>query len=127
MAKELELLSGVYSEMRHTPSGAAVSAGVLTLQGAAYGFPIADIPDGDEGVLVLKAENVRVAKEASLAIAAGDLVYFDTSAREADKTSTNKLIGTAIKPAALADTHVRINFDGTLAALRALAIADDPA
>lgn len=119
MAKELEVMAKDYEEIRYTPSGSALLAGVLVNTGNAYGFPVADIADGEEGILVVRCQNVKVAKEAALAVSNGDALYFDTTAREADKTNTNVLVGFANKPALAADTHVYMNFDGRAAFLKA--------
>jgi predicted RecA/RadA family phage recombinase len=112
MAQEIELRSGNYKEIRVTIAGAAVSKGEFAIYNDICGFYLQDAAIGDDVILIVEAENAKVAKEASLAINAGDAVYFDTTANEADKTDTNHLIGYCREAALAADTHVKIIFDG---------------
>ena len=51
---------------------------------------------------------VEVPKEAALAVAAGDVCYWDSAAGEADKTNTNVKAGICIEAADAADTVVLI-------------------
>lgn len=53
-----------------------------------------------------------LAKQAALAINAGDFIYWDDAARECDTTNTNLLVGVAIAAAAGADTTVRVRLYG---------------
>ncbi len=64
--------------------------------------------DADElGAYVFRGP-VEFPKEAALAIAPGEVCYYDTSAGEADKTNTNVKIGIARKAAAASDTTVLV-------------------
>lgn len=119
MAQELELYSSDYDEIRVVVAGAAVVKGEFDTYNDTngfYGFAAGAI--GAEMALVVKASKVLVKKEAPLVINVGDEVYFDATAREADKTNTNVLIGSCAKAALSADTHVLVNFDGNAAFLK---------
>ncbi len=66
-----------------------------------------DYAADEEGVYVFRGP-VEFPKQASLAIAAGAVCYFDTSAEEVDTTDTNVMVGIAKKAAAAADTTVLV-------------------
>lgn len=61
----------------------------------------------EEGAYVFRGP-VEVPKQAALAVAAGAVCYFDTSANEADTTNTNVKMGIARKAAAASDTTVLV-------------------
>lgn len=119
MAKHLELMSGTYETLKHTVASAAKVAGDDITLNQAFGFFLVDGAVGDEVAIVVKADTVKAAKQAALAINEGDAVYFDTVANEVDKTNTNTLCGYCVKPALAADTHVYIAFDGFASFLKA--------
>lgn len=112
MAQEIELRCSNYEETEVVISGAAVEKGDFAIYNNVCGFYLQDGAIGDTVILITKAENVLITKEAPLAINAGDAVYFDTSARNCDKTDTNHLCGYCRRAAASADVIVSVNFDG---------------
>jgi predicted RecA/RadA family phage recombinase len=119
MAKHLELFSAEYKALKDTVAGSAVSAGDYVNVGGVHGFYLVDGAIGDEITVVIEAEMVKAEKQASLAINAGDLVYYDSAADEVDKTDTNVLCGYAVRDALAADTHVYIRWNGLAAHLKA--------
>ncbi len=112
MAKEIELLTATYEESRMTIAGANVVAGEFDQSNDVNGFHLVDAIIGKVVAFITKADRVKVIKQATLAINMGDAVYFDITAREADKTNTNEFFGYCTKKAETADTHVECDFDG---------------
>ncbi len=82
-------------------SGEAVE--VADIVGVAAG----DIADGETGELFIE-EVFALTKEAPLVISQGDIVYFDSTAGEIDKTGTNTRAGKAFADAASAATTVQV-------------------
>lgn len=96
------------SMMEYSNAGSAIAAGDVVAFTWGCGVASVDIAASTgkgslavEGVFLLK-------KEASLAIAQGDIVYWDDTANEVDKTNTNNKLGYAHKAALGADTHVEV-------------------
>lgn len=119
MAKHLELFGSEYETVQDTVAGSAVDAGDYVNVGGIHGFYLVDGAIGDEVAIVVKANKVKADKQASLAIDSGDVVYYDTSGDEVDKTDTNVLCGYAIEDAAAASSYVYIAWDGFAAHLKA--------
>lgn len=90
----------------HTPA-ADIASGDVVVIGSLVGIATGDITSGKEGEVALTGV-YEVAKEAALAVAQGDTVYWDDAADEADKTNTNTEMGTAVAAAAGADTTVLV-------------------
>lgn len=94
----------------HTP-GSAKSAGDVVVIANRCFIAVSDIAANalgavyDEGVF-------DVTKQASLAIAEGASVFWDDSANEADKTTTNVAMGVAVKAAGASDSTVRVKLNG---------------
>ncbi len=86
---------------------AAVVSGEVVVVGTLVGVALGDIAIGVTGELALE-EVWEVAKEAPLVIAQGDVVYWDATAGEIDKTATNVLAGKAFAAAASAATTVLV-------------------
>jgi len=107
-----------YKEIQHEIAGAAVVAGEFDVVNDVNGFHLAIAAVGDESTLIVQAEKVKCPKQASLAINEGDVVYWDNTAKEIDKTNSNILAGFCVRRAAQADTHVVIDFDGRSAFLK---------
>lgn len=82
-------------------SGEAIE--VVDLLGVATG----KILNGETGELLLCGV-VELKKEAALAINQGDKVYYDTAAKEIDKTNTNVFAGYCFESALAAATTVKI-------------------
>jgi len=112
MAKEIELLTANYEESRMTVAGANVVAGEFDQSNDVNGFHLVDAVIGAVVAFITKADRVKVIKQAALVIEVGKAVYFDITAREADKTNTNEFFGYCTKAAAAGDTHVECDFDG---------------
>ena len=89
----------------------AVSAGeVGVVSDNLVGVALEDIAADALGTLAITGV-FDVSKEASLAISAGDKVYWDAANNEADTTDTNKYLGIAVADAAAADSTVRVKLD----------------
>lgn len=111
MAKEMELLSASYVDIKATATADMVAGEVLV--GTNFvGFTLTDVTSGDDYTLIRESENVRAAK-ATGALTIDDLIYWDDTAKNVTKTATsNTFIGYPKEAAASADTHIRISFDG---------------
>lgn len=88
-----------------------VSSGDGLIVGSIFGVAAGDALSGEPvetavtGVWTLK-------KTSALAIAAGDLLYWDNTAKEINKTNTNKLVGAAVAAAANPSATVDIRLNG---------------
>ncbi len=89
------------------PAGGVVS-GVPVLIGAGlFGIPAVTAAAGDSIELLRKAE-ADMPKAAALAIATGDLLYWDNTAKVLNKTASgNTLVALAVLDALSADATVR--------------------
>lgn len=96
----------------YTPA-AAVSAGVVVVQNGLVG--VAPSPIAASTLGTLQIEGVfDFDKQASLAVAAGDLVYWDDVNNVANTTASgNALIGRAVIASATSDTTVRVKLQPT--------------
>jgi predicted RecA/RadA family phage recombinase len=92
----------------------AVTSGGGALVGSIFGVAATDVASGEEGEF--QAAGVfDLTREAgaSTAWSAGDLIYWDNTSKRATKTSTsNKLIGVAVKAAADGDATGRVRLNG---------------
>ena len=89
-------------------ASSAVTAGDVVVQGDLVGIAKRDIAAGAKGALAIRGA-FRITKEAELAIAAGEVVYWDASGKCVTKTSEgNTLMGKAIAAAADSDATVDI-------------------
>lgn len=86
-------------------------SGAVVVVGDQVGVNSFDVLTGEEGEMALTGV-FTLPKEAPLVIADGDVVYFDTTLKEIDKTGTNELAGTAFKAALSADTTVQVLLKG---------------
>lgn len=86
-------------------AGANIASGDVVVANDLIGIAVTDIANGKTGAIYLEGE-FEVKKEASLAINFGDKVYWDSVAKEADKTNTNKVLGYCTKAALAADATV---------------------
>lgn len=94
--------------MEYSNAGAAIAAGEVVAFAWGCGVASVDIA-ATTGKGSIAVEGVfRLPKEAGLAISQGDIVYFDTGAKEVDKTNTNNKLGYASKGALAGDTHVEV-------------------
>ncbi len=96
-------------------AAADVESGEPVVIGDFTGISSGKYATGEEGEMQLTGV-YELAKEAALAIAHGDVVYWDGSAKEVDKTNTNDALGVAFKAAAGADTSVIVLMKGGSAA-----------
>jgi len=81
MAKEAELLSKTYMEMRVVPAGAAVAGEVIKYNDV-LGFHLVDhtaaqVAAGEPAALIVKAEQVKVIKNTGEVWAPGEPIYWD--------------------------------------------------
>ena len=93
------------------PSPATVESGDVVIVGALIGIAAGDAATGAD--LDLVTEGVfTLPKVAALAIAVGDLIYFDSATKLVNKTSSgNTLVGKAVTAAAnpSASVNVKLN------------------
>lgn len=90
-------------------SGAAIASGDVVIIGSIIGIAETDIA-ATTGVGTICTEGVfQLGKTASLAIAQGDRVFFNTSTKLITKTATDTPIGTAFESADAADSTVNVN------------------
>ena len=88
---------------------AAVTSGVGVLVGTnLFGVALGDAASG--ALVRIRTEGVvDIAKNTSLAISAGDRVYWNNSAKEVNKTATsNVCVGVAVRAAGSSDATARI-------------------
>lgn len=94
----------------YTP-GADVVVGQVIEQVNLIGIAIKAIANGVAGSLQVEGIFDFV-KTADLVVNLGDLIYWDDTANEANKTSaSNMYIGMAVKASAAGDTTVRVKLD----------------
>jgi hypothetical protein len=124
MAKEAEVLSKSYEEMRVVPAAAAV-AGEVVKYNNVLGFMIidhttADVSAGKAAALVTKCQQVKVIKNTGETWAPGEPVYWDPSnSWFTDVAGALDLAGYAIEDVASAVLSAVIAFDGFAAFLKA--------
>lgn len=93
-------------------TGDAVSAGDVVLVGKRIGIALGDIADDATGELAIE-EVWEIAKAAPLVIDQGDLVYWDATDGNMNKTATdNTQAGFAFAGAASAATTVLVKING---------------
>lgn len=99
-----------------TPS-ADVSAGVGYLFGAGlFGVALNDVTSGVEGEFLTEGV-VEIAKTSALAISVGDRVFWDSTNKVVNKTTTAQVcVGVAVKAAANPSGTVRIKLGAYLPA-----------
>ena len=87
-------------------AAAAIAAGEVVPLGTT-GIGVASAAAVTGQTIGLAVEGVfKMKKQAALAMAVGDLAYWDDTANEIDGTNTNIDAGIVVKAAAAADTHV---------------------
>lgn len=116
---DIVLLSVDYESTQEVLSGTVSAGDEVQLNSGVYGFYLTDGVSGETVTVITKASRVRCSKQAALAIAVGEVVYYDTTNNEVDKTGTNVLIGTCVEAALAADTTVVISWDGFASFLKA--------
>lgn len=119
MAKKFELLSGSYHEVKAV-AGGTLSAGDFVSQEEIDGFVLVDAVATDEIALIVKAEKVKVEKDAGQAWIAGEALYWDgTGMNVTNVLTSNTLIGFAYEAAVSAAVEGYMTFDGSLAFAKA--------
>lgn len=124
MAKECELLSKSYEEVRVVPAAAASAGEVLTYD-EVLGFHLVDfsatqVAAGESATLIVKAEKCKVIKNSGETWAPGEAVYWDpTNSWFTNVAGVLDLVGHIIEAAASAATVGYISFDGAAAFLKA--------
>ena len=117
MAKEVELLSPIYEEMRVIP-GAAVVAGEVIKYNSVLGFMLIDhtaaqVAAGESAALITKAAKCKVVKNTGETWVPGEPVYWDAANSEFSNVAlTLDLDGHVIEDVASAPIIGYINFDG---------------
>jgi len=84
-------------------AGANQTAGEVVTVGKITGVCKNTVLSGAANVLQIEGV-FKMAKEAPLVISAGDMVYWDATNNNVDKTDTNVKLGVAVLAAASADT-----------------------
>lgn len=124
MAKEADLLSKTYQEIRYTPLAAASAGEVLksdeTLGFMLVDFTAAQVTAGENAALIVKAEKVKVIKNTGETWVEGEPVYWD----DGNSWFTNvagalDLAGIIAEPQTSLVLEGVINFDGTAVFLKA--------
>lgn len=125
MAKDFELLSKSYEEIKVIPTGAARVGGEFDTYSEVNGFYFIDhtadqITDGDEATLITKSEKVKVDKTTGETWTPGEVVaWVAGTGKVSNVIGADILIGKVAEDAASADTEGIINFDGDAAYLKA--------
>ena len=88
-------------------TGSTIASGSLVVFGAGAGVALVTIEAGDVGSVMMEGI-FELPKTASLAIAQGDQVYYNTSTKRVTKTNTDTKIGIASESALSADAVVRV-------------------
>ena len=90
-----------------------VASGAGALVGSIFALATGAVASGAEGEFKTKGV-FAIAKTSALAIAVGDKVYWDNTAKEVNKTSSgNTLIGVAVSAAANPSPTVDVRLNGT--------------
>ncbi len=93
-------------------AGADIAAGDLVIIGQRVGVALVDIANGATGSVAVSGV-FEVDKEASLAVAQGDLLYCDATSGELDKTATEQtLAGYAFAASGTSATTVLVKLNG---------------
>lgn len=99
--------------MEYQNGGTARASGDVVV--LPFGCGVCSVDIAANGLGSVAVDGVfKLKKEASLAITQGDLVYWDDTAKEIDKTNTNSKIGYAHKGALAADTTVEVKLVPTV-------------
>ncbi len=88
-----------------------VTSGDGALVGSIFGVACQTVANGAAGVFATKGI-FTMKKTSALAISVGDLLYWDNSAKEVNKTNTNKLIGVAVSAASNPSATVKVRLNG---------------
>lgn len=93
-------------------TGTAIASGDLVIIGQRVGVALVDIANAASGAVAVEGV-FEVDKEASLAVAQGDLLYCNATSGELDKTATAQtLAGYAAAASATAATTVQVKLNG---------------
>lgn len=117
MAKVFELVAPHYKNLRVAPA-AAKSAGAFDTYGSLNGFYLTDISATEVAaakqiILIVEAEQVKVAKTTAQAWVPGEPLYYDpVTSKVTNVAGALSLIGYVREPAALNDTSGIMIFDG---------------
>lgn len=90
---------------------ATVASGAGVLVGSLFGVACGAAASGAE-VEVKTTGVFELPKTSALAISVGDLIYWDNTAKEVNKTNTNKAIGVAVSAAANPSASVLVRLNG---------------
>lgn len=107
MAKAIYRNKGETIEYTNPSTTKVVEAGEIVSLTSRIGIAAAEIPAGAVGSVNVVGV-YELPKTSSLAIAAGDLVYFSTSTNKVTKTDTDVPCGFAVEAAAAADSIVYV-------------------
>ena len=92
-------------------TGADIFAGSVVVVGDIIGIALGNIANGDTGEIGI-CEQWKLSKEARLVIPQGEKVYYDTTAKTINLTSTNPFAGIAMLPSAASETMVNVLING---------------
>ena len=119
MAKKIEMFFPTYEQSEAVAAAALTAGDVILVAGGKNGFCLVDVLSGADYSKITKCEKVK-AEKATGAIGEGVPLYWDDTAKNVTTTATsNTLICYANEAALSADTHVWMNFDGSLAFAKA--------
>lgn len=93
-------------------AGANLTAGAFVEIGSIRGVVVEDVLSGADGLAIVgtPAAGMLVDKDGNLAITLGDVLYYDATNDEVDKTNTNAFFGYATAAALTAAATVRAVF-----------------
>jgi len=94
---------------RKVTLGGTVAAKSVIENAGGIGIAMSSGVSGDSIIALIGGGPVELDKEAPLVITSGDIVYYDTTADEVDKTATNVGCGVAVEDAASAATRVVVH------------------
>lgn len=103
---EATLYNGSPTAMIDYTPNAAVAAGKVVLLGGMPTIALRDIAANEKGAVA--AGGAVYTLTAELAIAVGDLVYWDDTNKKVDKTNTNKQFGYAVTAAAADGDAIKV-------------------
>jgi len=91
----------------------AVSSGGGALIGSIFGVACQDVANAASGEFFVGSGVVTLGKTSALAIAVGDLLYWDDTNKVVNKTSSaQKLVGVAVSAAANPSATVNVRLNG---------------
>lgn len=116
-ANNFVLLTKDYKEMDVPAPSGGVVAGDMRKIGDTIGIFVTIVAATVVGAMIYETEKIIVPKSTGVTFTAGDIVYFDDTAKAITSVPTaNTACGRARKDGATGDTTLEINLSGAVAA-----------